>query len=189
MNPYPTLAPAHAHAGLRNKVEAVVWALRVMGGIYVLWMLWLILRPLRGTEQFLQRLGAYWQRDLSAAQTWQIGGVLLLDLCLWLLLPMVVSCWWKASQLLLRDMSLSQATSNWLRRGAWAGVSCTVLSVLTRPLTPYLYTFHLPASERLCLWNVNPSDILGLMVSSILLMLSYLIVWMSEIAEENKAFV
>lgn len=189
MNQYPPANPAFLHVSLRRKVQTVIWALRAMGGVYVLWVLWLILRPLRGTEQFLQRLGTYWQRDLSAVQSWQIGVVVMLDICLWLLLPMVVSCWWKASQVLLRDMGLSSITGDWLRRGAWVGLSCTVLSVLTRPITPYLYTVHLPTHERLWLWNVNPGDILGLAVSTILLMLSYLMVWMSEIAEENKAFV
>jgi len=189
MNQLSPVEPAAPRAELHRKVSTVIWSLRFMGSVYVIWVLWLILRPLRGTEQFLLRLGTYWQRDLSATQPWQIGSVVLLDLCLWLLLPVVVANWWKASQLLLRDMALSQATSDWLRRGAWAGLSCTVLSVLTRPLTPYLYTLHLPAAERLWQWNVAPSDILGLMVSSVLLMLSYLMVWMSEIAEENKAFV
>src|SRR5574343_122210 len=189
MNPSLSIPPSTTHTELRHKVQTVIWALRIMGAVYVLWVLWLILRPLRETAQFLQRLGGYWHRNLSAAEPWQIGSVVALDLCLWLLLPVVVVSWWKASHLLLRDMGLSQATSDWLRRGAWAGVGCTVLSVLTRPLTPYLYTFHLPADERLWLWNVGPSDILGLVVSSVLLMLSYLMVWMADIAEENKAFV
>lgn len=178
-----------AQTQLHSKVRAVIWTLRALGGIYVTWVLWLIFRPLRATESFLSSLGTYWHRDLSGVQHWQILSVVLLDLCLWLLLPIVVVSWWKASQLLLRDMGMSQATSDWLRRGAWAGLTCTVLSVLTRPLTPYLFTFHLPADDRLWLWHVNPGDILGLMVSSVLLMLSYLMVWMSEIAEENKAFV
>lgn len=189
MNLRALAAAGVPHTTLRRKVTTVIWALRAMGAIYVVWVLWLILRPLRGTEQFLERLGTYWQRDLSGAQPWQIGCVVMLDLCLWLLLPMVVVSWWKASQLLLRDMSLSQATGDWLRRGAWAGMSCTVLSVLTRPLTAYLYTMHLPIEARLWQWNVSPSDILGLVVSCVLLMLSYLMVWMSEITEENKAFV
>ena len=181
--------PALPHAPLRRKITIVIWALRTLGSIYVVWVLWLILKPLRDTGPFLQRLSTYWQRDLSSAMPWQIGSVVVLDLLLWLLLPLVVTSWWKASQELLRDMTLNQATSDWLRKGAWAGLSCTVLSILTRPLTPYLYTFHLPAADRLWLWNVGPSDILGLVVSSVLLMLSYLTVWMSEIAEENKAFV
>lgn len=184
-----SILPATSHVDLHRKVTTVIWSLRGLGCVYAAWVLWLILRPLRRTEVFVQRLGAYWQRDLTGAQPWQIGSVVLLDLCLWLLLLAVVISWWKASKLLLRDMSLSEATSEWLRRGAWAGLSCTALSVLTRPITPYLYSFHLPPAERLWLWNVGPSDVLGLVVSSVLLMLSYLMLWMREIAEENKAFV
>ena len=189
MNTSLSVPPAITHTELHRKVTTVIWVLRGLGCVYATWVLWLILRPLRNTESFLQRLGSFWQRDLTGAQAWQIGTVVLLDLCLWLLLAAVVASWWKASKLLLRDMSLSEATSNWLRRGAWAGLSCTALSVLTRPITPYIYSVHLPQTERLWLWNVGPSDILGLVVSSVLLMLSYLMVWMQEITEENKAFV
>ena len=189
MNLPVLLLPATSHVDLYRKVTTVIWALRGLGCVYAAWVLWLILRPLWGNEAFLQRLGAYWQPDLTGAQAWQIASVVLLDLCLWLLLLAVVASWWKVSRLLLRDMSLSKATSDWLRRGAWAGLSCTGLSVLTRPLAPYFYTFHLPAADRLWLWNVGPSDILGVVVSSVLLMLSYLMVWMREIAEENRAFV
>lgn len=183
------LAETNTPANLRRKIQMLIWALRAMGLLYVVWVFWLIIRPWRHSDVFLQRIGTYWQRDLSASEPWQIGAVVVIDLCLWLLLPIVVACWWKASALLLHDMGLSEAASHWLRRGAWFGMSCTALSVLSRPLTPYLYTVHLPEADRLWLWNVNPSDILGLMLSCVLLMLSYLMVWMAQIAEENKAFV
>ena len=64
-----------------------------------------------------------------------------------------------------------------------------MLSILTRPFVSYLYTLHLPSESQLWLWNINPSDLLGLLICGALLMLSYLMAWMSEIAEENKAFV
>jgi cell division protein FtsX len=102
---------------------------------------------------------------------------------------MAIVCWWLASRHLLRDMSLNAASSIWLRRGAWLGLACAVLSILTRPFISYLYTLHLPAPSQLWLWNTNPNDLLGLLICGVLLMLSYLMAWMSEIAEENKAFV
>jgi hypothetical protein len=64
-----------------------------------------------------------------------------------------------------------------------------VLTILTRPFISYLYTLHLPAPSQLWLWNIKPSGLLGLLICGVLLMLSYLMAWMSEITEENKAFV
>lgn len=69
------------------------------------------------------------------------------------------------------------------------GLTCTLLSILTRPFISYLDTLHLSADAQLWLWDINPNDLLGLLIGGVLLMLSYLIAWMSEIAEENKAFV
>lgn len=183
-----SLTSAH-HTQLRRKVIAVIWSLRVMAGIYTAWEFWLIVRPLRDSQAFLERLGNYWHRDMSAAQAEQIWRVVALDLALWFILLAAMVCWWLASRHLLRDMSMSATASAWLRRGAWAGLACTVLSILTRPLHSYLYTQHLPAESQLWLWNTNPSDLLGLLIGGVLLMLSYLMAWMCEIAEENKAFV
>ena len=188
MNSSTSLASAH-HTGLRSKVITVIWSLRIVACVYTAWVFWLIVRPLRRTPAFLERLGNYWQRDMSAAQDWQVWSVVTLDLALWSLLPLAIVCWWLASRHLLRDMSMGTQSSTWLRRGAWAGLICTVLSILTRPSISYLYTLHLPAESRLWLWNINPSDLLGLLICGVLLMLSYLMAWMSEIAEENKAFV
>lgn len=119
----------------------------------------------------------------------QVWSVVMLDMALWSLLPAAIVCWWLASRHLMRDMSLSATSSTWLIRGAWAGLVCTVLRVLTRPFISYLYTLHLPVELQLWLWNTTPSDLLGLLICGVLLMLSYLMAWMSEIAEENKAFV
>jgi hypothetical protein len=188
MNTSTSLASNH-HADLRRKVITVIWSLRIVACVYTAWVFWLIVRPLRRTPAFLERLGNYWQRDISAAQDWQVWSVVTLDLALWSLLPVAIVCWWLASRHLLRDMSMGPQSSTWLRRGAWAGLICTVLSILTRPIISYLYTLHLPAESRLWLWNINPSDLLGLLICGVLLMLAYLMAWMSEIAEENKAFV
>jgi hypothetical protein len=177
------------HTGLRRKVITVIWSLRIVACIYAAWVFWLIVRPLRRTPAFLERLGNYWQRDMSAAQDWQVWSVVTLDLALWALLPLAIVCWWLASQHLLRDMSLNANASSWLRRGAWSGLICSVLSILTRPFISYFYTLHLPAPSQLWLWNINPSDLLGMLICGVLLLLSYLMTWMSEIAEENKAFV
>ena len=183
-----SLASVHQKE-LRRKVITVIWSLRILACIYTVWVFWLIIRPLRETQAFLQRLGNYWQRDMSAAQDWQVWSVVTLDLALWALLPLALVCWWLASQHLLRDMSLNANASTWLRRGAWAGLACSVLSILTRPFISYLYTLHLPAPSQLWLWNINPNDLLGMLICGVLLLLSYLMTWMSEIAEENKAFV
>lgn len=188
MNLSTALTPTH-HADLRRKVITVIWSLRIVACVYTAWVFWLIVRPLRRTPAFLERLGNYWQRDMSAAQDWQVWSVVTLDLALWSLLPLAIICLWLASRHLLRDMSMTIQSSTWLRRGAWAGLICTALSILTRPFVSYLYTLHLPAESRLWLWNVNPSDLLGLLICGVLLMLAYLMAWMSEIAEENKAFV
>lgn len=185
----PTSLTSDHHAGLRRKVITVIWSLRILACVYTAWVFWLIVRPLRRTPAFLERLGNYWQRDMSAAQDWQVWSVVSLDLALWSLLPVAIVCWWLASRHLLRDMSLNANASTWLRRGAWAGLICTVLSILTRPFISYLYTLHLPYDSQLWLWNINPSDLLGLLICGVLLMLAYLMAWMSEIAEENKAFV
>ena len=188
MNSTTSLSPIH-QAELRRKIITVIWSLRIVACIYTAWVFWLIVRPLQDTQAFLQRVGNYWQRDMSAAQNWQVWSVVTLDLALWSLLPVAIVCWWLASKHLLRDMSLNTTSSTWLRRGAWAGLICSVLSILTRPFISYLYTLHLPLPSQLWLWNNNPSDLLGLLICGVLLMLSYLMAWMSEIAEENKAFV
>jgi hypothetical protein len=188
MNSPTSLSSAH-QVHLRRKVIAVIWSLRILACVYTAWVFWLIVRPLRDPQTFLQRVGKYWQRDMSAAQDWQVWSVVTLDLTLWSLLPVAVVCWWLASRHLLRDMSLTVTTSTWLRRGAWLGLAYTVLSILSRPIISYLYTQHLPTQSQLWLWNINPSDLLGLLICGVLLMLSYLMAWMSEIAEENKAFV
>jgi cell division protein FtsX len=86
-------------------------------------------------------------------------------------------------------MGLSTISSNWLQRGAWAGLGCAMLGIVTRPLWSYLVTLHLPPQSQLWNWEMHPSDLLGLLICGVLLMLSYLMAWMSEIAEENKAFV
>lgn len=148
MNTSPSLHPTH-QTDLRRKVATVIWSLRIVAFVYTAWVFWLIVRPLRRTPAFLERLGNHWQRD----------------------------------------MSLTATASTWLRRGAWAGLICTVVSILTRPFITYLYTQHLPSESQLWLWNINPSDLLGMLICGVLLMLSYLMAWMSEIAEENKAFV
>jgi hypothetical protein len=188
VNTSPSLHPTH-QADLRRKVATVIWSLRIVAFVYTAWVFWLIVRPLRRTPAFLERLGNHWQRDMSAAQDWQVWSVVTLDLALWSILLAASVCWWLASQHLLRDMSLTATASTWLRRGAWAGLICTVLSILTRPFITYLYTQHLPSESQLWLWNINPSDLLGMLICGVLLMLSYLMAWMSEIAEENKAFV
>jgi hypothetical protein len=188
MDTLSSLASAH-HADLRRKVITVIWSLRIVACVYTAWVFWLIVRPLRDTQAFLHKVGNYWHSDMSAAQDWQVWSVVTLDLALWSLLPLAIVCWWLASRHLLRDMSMSTQSSTWLRRGAWAGLTCAVLSILTRPIISYLYTLHLPAESRLWLWNINPSDLLGLLICGVLLMLSYLMAWMSEITEENKAFV
>jgi hypothetical protein len=183
-----TPTTAH-HADLRRKVIAVIWSLQIVACIYTAWVFWVIVRPLRNAKAFLQRVGNYWQRDMSAAQDWQVWSVVSLDLALWSLLPVAIVCGWLASQHLLRDMSMSTQSSTWLRRGAWAGLVCAVLTIVTRPFISYLYTLHLSADSQLWLWNITPSDLMGMLISGVLLMLAYLMAWMSEIAEENKAFV
>lgn len=188
MNSPTSLTSTH-HADLRRKVVTVIWSLRIVACVYTAWVFWLIVRPLRRTPAFLERLGNYWQRDMSAVQDWQVWSVVTLDLALWSILLAAIACLWVASRHLLSDMSLTATASTWLRRGAWAGLACTVLGILTRPFISYLYTQHLPAPSQLWLWNINPSDLLGLLICGVLLMLSYLMAWMSEIAEENKAFV
>lgn len=188
MNSPTSLASAH-HTDLRRKVITVIWSLRILVCIYTAWVFWLIVRPLRDTQAFLQWLGNHWHCDMSAAQDWQVWSVVTLDLALWSLLPVSIVCWWLASRHLLRNMSLTAASSTWLRRGSWAGLACAVLSILTRPFISYLYTQHLPTQSQLWLWNISPGDLLGLLICGVLLMLSYLMAWMSEIDEENKAFV
>ena len=183
-----SLASVHQKE-LRRKVMAVIWSLRVVACVYTAWVFWLIIRPLRDTQAFLQRLGNYWQRDMSAAQDWQVWSVVTLDLALWALLPLAIVSWWLASKHLLRDMTLTAASSTWLRRGAWVGLGCAVLGIATRPLWSYLVTLHLTPQSQLWNWEMHPSDLLGLLICGVLLMLSYLMAWMSEIAEENKAFV
>ena len=53
-----SLASPH-HTGLRRKVITVIWSLRIVACIYAAWVFWLIIRPLRDTQAFLQRLGNY----------------------------------------------------------------------------------------------------------------------------------
>jgi hypothetical protein len=76
-----SLASVHQKE-LRRKVITVIWSLRILACIYTVWVFWLIIRPLRETQAFLQRLGNYWQRDMSAAQDWQVWSVVTLDLAL-----------------------------------------------------------------------------------------------------------
>ena len=180
---------AERHAQLRRKVATVIWTLRVLASIYTLWVLLHILHPLQDPSEFLHKVGSYWQRDLNAGASWQLGSAVGLNLSLWFLLLAAVICLWQATQHLLRDMGLSTITSSWLQRGAWAGLGCAVLGIVTRPLWSYLVTLHLPPQSQLWNWEIHPSDLLGLLICGVLLMLSYLMAWMSEIAEENKAFV
>jgi hypothetical protein len=188
MNSPTSLASAH-HADLRRKVIAVIWTLRGLAGIYIFWVLLHILRLLRDTPEFLRKVGSYWQRDLNSGASWQIWSAVGLNLTLWLMLLAAVICLWRATRHLLCDMGLSPITSSWLQRGAWAGLSSAVLGILTRPLWSYLVTLHLPVDSQLWTWEMYPSDLLGLLMCGVLLMLAYLMAWVSEIAEENKAFV
>lgn len=72
MNTPSSLASAH-HTALRRKVIAVIWSLRIVACVYTAWVFWLIVRPLQNTQAFLQRVGNYWQRDMSAAQDCKSG--------------------------------------------------------------------------------------------------------------------
>jgi hypothetical protein len=82
MNTSTSLASNH-HADLRRKVITVIWSLRIVACVYTAWVFWLIVRPLGRTPAFLERLGNYWQRDMSAVQNWQVWSVVTLDLALW----------------------------------------------------------------------------------------------------------
>jgi len=185
----PASLASHHHADLRRKVIKVIWTLRGLACIYTLWVLLHILRPLRDSQEFLRMVGSYWQRDLNSGASWQFLSGVGLGLALWLMLLAAVICLWQATRHLLCDMGLSPITSIWLQRGAWAGLSSAVLGILTRPLWSYLLTLHLPVESQLWTLEMKPSDLLGLLICGVLLMLSYLMAWMSEIAEENKAFV
>ena len=70
------------HISLRRKIITVIWSLRVLACIYTAWVCLLIVRPLRDAQAFLQRVGNYWQRDMSAAQDWQVWSVVTIDLAL-----------------------------------------------------------------------------------------------------------
>ena len=188
MNSTTSLTSAH-HADLRRKVIAVIWSLRIVACVYTAWVFWLIVRPLRDSEGFLSLLGHYWQRDLKDINLWQIWSAVSLNLILWLLLLVSVICIWQASRQLLQDMSIGPITRTWLQRGAWTGLSSTLLGIAISPFMSFLYTLHLPTELQLWRWEVQPNDLMDTLICGILLMLSYLMAWMSEIAEENKAFV
>jgi hypothetical protein len=182
--------PSSQHYGtLRRKIAFVIWSLRFLACTYMIWVLWGITNPLRGGGDFLTRLGNFWQRDLVTGAAWQTWCAVMISILLWLILLFAMVCWWRASGHLLRDMALNQKISNLFRGGAWAGLTCASLSILLRPLESYFYTLHLPSQMQLWLWRVTPHDLLGILACGVLLMMSYLIAWMSEIAEENKAFV
>ena len=89
MDTLASLTSPH-HADLRRKIITVIWSLRIVACIYTAWVFWLIVRPLQDTQAFLQRVGNYWQRDMSAAQDWQVWSVVTLDLALWALLPLAI---------------------------------------------------------------------------------------------------
>lgn len=180
---------ASRQAQLRRKITLVIWALRGLSSVYTLWVLWRVLRPLHDSSDHLSLLGQYWQRDLTAAAPWQLWSAVGLNFALWLMLLAAVLCVWQASRHLLQDMGISPATSVWLKRGAWAGLICTVLGILVSPLMSQIYTLHLPADLRLWKWTLQPNMLMDIMTCGVLLMLSYLMAWTSEVAEENKAFV
>lgn len=188
MNSPTSLTSAH-HADLRRKVITVIWSLRIVACIYTAWVFWLIIRPLRDSAGFLNQLGHYWHRDLNTAAPWQIWSAVSLNLIIWLLLFVAVICIWRASRQLLQDMSIGPVTSTWFQRGAWAGLCSALLGMAIRPFMSYLYTMHLSPELQLWQWEVHPNDLMDLLICGVLLMLSYLMAWMSEIAEENKAFV
>jgi hypothetical protein len=188
MNSPISLTSTH-HADLRRKVVTVIWSLRIVACVYTAWVFWLIIRPLRDSSEFLSQLGHYWQRDLNTVAHWQIWSVVSINLILWLLLCVAVICIWQASRQLIRDMSIGPVTSTWFQRGAWAGLCSALLGMAIRPFMSYLYTLHLPTELQLWRWEVHPNDLMDLLICGVLLMLSYLMAWMAEIAEENKAFV
>jgi hypothetical protein len=174
---------------LRFKVGVVVWTLRSLAGAYALWVLYQILRPLYQTDTFLQRLGSYWQRELMAAAPWQIQSAAALNGLVWVLLLLAIACVWKASAHLLDAQDVGTQASGWLRKGAWAGLGCLGLGILSRPLISQLYTLHLPAELQLWRWDFYPSDLLNAVLCFALLLLGYLMAWTADIAEENKGFV
>jgi len=174
---------------LRFKVSAVVWSMRSVATLYALWVLYQILRPLHQTDSFLLGLGQYWQRELISAAPWQYHSAVALNMALWALLLLAIACVWKAAGHLLGTQDVSAQTSDWLRKGAWAGLWSVGLGILCRPLLSHLYTLHLPVEQQLWRWDFYPSDLLNAMLCFALLLLGYLMAWTAEIAEENKGFV
>lgn len=177
----------HNTFGLQRKITTVIWVLRSLALVYTLWVLQHISGPVLDSADFLQKVGRYWNKDLLSAATWQLWAAIALNFVLWLGLALAVACFWQASVHLLRDMGVSSPCGKCLRWGAWCGLCAALLSIATRPVWSYLLTLHL--EKPLLQWQVLPTDLLGLMVCGALLLLSYLVIWISEIAEENKAFV
>jgi hypothetical protein len=188
MNSPTPLTSAH-QAHLRRKVSAVIWTLRIVACIYTAWVFWLIVLPLRDRPAFLERLGNYWQRDIHGVTDWQLWSALGLNLALWSLLLAAVFCVWQASRHLLQNMGIGPATSLWLQRGAWFGLSSSILGLLFSPLMSYFYTLHLEPALHLWRWEFHPNFLMDVLTCGLLLMVAHLMAWMSEIAEENKAFV
>lgn len=188
MNTVNTHSAAASHTlSLQRKISGVIWVLRSLALVYTYWVLQHMVSIALEGDDYLKRVGGYWNKDLLAGEAWQFWSTIGLNFFLWVGLALAVGCFWRASVHMLRDMGVSSRCGHWLRLGAWWGLSAAVLGILTRPLWSYLLTLHL--SQPLWSWRMMPSDLLGVIVCAVLLLLSYLVIWMSEIAEENKAFV
>ncbi len=173
----------------RTKLRWTGHGLQLMAVTYSLWVLIQILMWWTDSERVIHNMGAYLQRDLSQLPSSSRMMALGLDLTLWSVLVIAVIFCWRSLGEIMQEHAFTPTAIQRLNWGAWTGIACELLSVLSRPIHTYWLTAHLPVSEQVSKWQFNAHDLLSLLLCGVILLTSYLLTWTQEIQADNRSFI
>lgn len=172
-----------------KKLRLVASALQLAAIIYLTWILWLILAPLRAPETLTNWLKMAWQRSLSNLEPWQFGTYFLVDFINWCVIAGAVLYCWKAMQQLKQLDGHDAATSRHIVIGAWLATAAEVFAIFARPVKSYVMTCCDQTAAPTFHWFLGPQDMLIAMFCLTLLGLAYVFNWKADLADEMKGFI
>ena len=181
--------PAGTPANIAQKLRRVVGALQWTALAYLLWVLWVILKPLSDPAAVLNWLGKLAHRPLGDVNAWQWGAYLLVDMVNWALLALAVVYCWRAMNEIKQVNGRGPLASRLLLTGAWLAFATEVASISARPLKSYIMTCCDAGAAPLVHWFLHPQDLLATLLCLCLLALAHVFSWKVYLAEENKGFI
>jgi hypothetical protein len=179
-------SPAPEMARLRHKIGWICHILRLATVAFAAWVLYLVLAVWFDADRLRQALD---HLNVSVLDPWQRWTGLSIDLSLWATASIACYCGWRLFSTYLEGRIFSIEAARWMQRAALWGIITQIMSIALRPLYTLVLTARLPQAQQQVHLDLQPNDLLTLILLLGLVALAHIQRTGAEIAAEQAQII